>query len=55
MIKLRTAMLLFIALIVGFAAGALTVFSGQHPAAAVLAGGAAFGAAVLWLDKVVDR
>jgi hypothetical protein len=54
MIKFRTATLLFIALVVGIAVGVLTVLSGQHLAAAVLAGGTAFGATVLWLDKVIE-
>ncbi len=53
MIPFRTATLLFIAAVVGVAAGALTVMTGQVLAAAVLAGCAAFGTAVLWLNKVV--
>lgn len=53
MIPFRAAMLLFIAVVVGVAAGVLTTMTGQVFAAAVLVGGAAFGATVLWLNKVV--
>ena len=53
MISFRAATLLFIAAVVGVAAGELTILTGQVLAAAVLAGGGAFGATVLWLNKVV--
>ncbi len=53
MIKFRSATLLFIAVVVGVAAGGMTELSGQSLAAAVLAGGAAFGVTLLWLEKVV--
>jgi hypothetical protein len=44
---------LFCALIVGTATGALTYLGTKELANAVLAGGAAFAGAVIWLDKII--
>ncbi|WP_157184829.1 hypothetical protein [Nocardia niigatensis] len=54
MLDLRTLVLVAISLVVAVAAGLLTVYSGQHAAAGVLAGGGAFGVTLLFLDKVVQ-
>ncbi len=53
MFELRALVFLMISLLAGIAAGWLTVQSGQPPAAGVLAGGGAFAATMLFLDKVI--
>lgn len=54
MFDLRSIVLLVTSVLIGIAAGALTYMSsGKDAATAVIAGGAAFAAAMLWLDKIV--
>lgn len=53
LLPLRTVVVLMCALLVGGTAGALTYFSAEELAKAVLAGAGAFAAAVIWLDKIV--
>ncbi len=53
MLNFKIAVELFMALVIGVAAGGLTFKAGKPLAAAVLAGGTAFGAAVVWLDQVI--
>ncbi|WP_329021733.1 MULTISPECIES: hypothetical protein [unclassified Streptomyces] len=53
MIGLRFAVIFLAALLVAVGVGALTVADGSSLAAAVIAGGAAFAGAFLFLDKVI--
>ncbi|MEU7143890.1 hypothetical protein ABZ942_30915 [Nocardia sp. NPDC046473] len=53
MLDLRAIVLIAISLLVSIAAGWLTVQSGHPLAAGVLAGGGAFTATMLFLDKMV--
>jgi hypothetical protein len=50
----RTCLILIAALVIGIVAGALTYLAGNHIADAVLAGGAAFAAAVPALHTLID-
>jgi hypothetical protein len=53
LMSLRAAVVLLLALIVGVAVGALTYFGAKELPGAVLAGGGAFAAAVVWFDKII--
>jgi hypothetical protein len=53
LLGLRTAVILVFAALTGLGAGVLTVLSGQSPAGGVLAGGAAFAAAVLFFQAII--
>ncbi|WP_162958261.1 hypothetical protein [Nocardia yunnanensis] len=53
MFSIRATVLLVTSLAIGIAAGALTVANGQKLAAGVLAGGAAFAGAMVFLNKFV--
>lgn len=53
LLTLRAAVVLFCALIIGAATGALTYLGTKEPSNAVLAGGAAFAGAVIWLDTII--
>ncbi|MGW4102084.1 hypothetical protein [Streptomyces sp. NPDC004976] len=53
MVDLRFAVIFVVSLLVGVGVGALTVADGRSLAAAVIAGGAAFAGAFLFLDKVI--
>lgn len=53
LLSLRTAVVLLTALVVGATAGGLTYLGTKQLAGAVLAGGTAFGGAVIWLDKII--
>ena len=50
----RAAVILFTALIAGLATGVLVYLATANPAAAVLAGGTAFGGAVKLLNTVIS-
>jgi hypothetical protein len=52
-LSLRSAVLVLCALLVGLTAGGLTYVTTKELAGTILAGGTAFGAALLWLDKIV--
>lgn len=53
LLSLRATVVLFCALIVGASAGGLTYLGSNNVSQAVLAGGAAFGAGVLWLHSII--
>lgn len=54
LLTLRTMVLLLVAIAVGAGAGILTYLSGQHPAAAIIAGTGTFGGVLIWLNTVVE-
>ena len=53
LLTVRAAVVLFCALIIGATTGALTYLGTNEPTKAILAGGAAFAGAVIWLDKII--
>ena len=53
MLTVRTAFILIAAALIGIAAGLLTYLSPAGPAKSVLAGGAAFGAAIALLNALI--
>lgn len=53
LLPLRTAVVLLCALIVSTVVGGLTYLGSKELAGAILAGGAAFAGAVIWLDKII--
>ncbi|HUH67894.1 MAG TPA: hypothetical protein VLZ05_02880 [Mycobacterium sp.] len=52
-LSLRSTVLVLCALLVGLTAGGLIYLTTTELAGTILAGGTAFGAALLWLDKIV--
>lgn len=54
LLSLRATVILVLALLVAAAATALTYHGTRQPAAAALAGGAAFAAAVPWFNKLIE-
>ncbi|MER6039014.1 hypothetical protein ACWDO6_21265 [Streptomyces sp. NPDC003674] len=53
LLSLRAALILLLGVLVGVGTGVLTVMAGAVAAQAVLAGAAAFGAAVPFFDRLV--
>lgn len=53
LLPLRSAVVLLFALLIGALVGGLTYFGAKDLRSAVLAGGSAFAAAVLWLDGII--
>lgn len=53
LLELRTAVILVFGVLTGVGTGVLAVLSGQTPAGAVLAGGAAFAGAVLFFKAII--
>jgi len=53
-LTLRTAFILIVATLIGIAAGLLTYLSPASPAGSVLAGGAAFGGAIVLLNAIIS-
>lgn len=53
LLTLRTAVVLFCALIVGATVGGLTYLGSREIVGGILAGGTAFAGAVIWLDNVI--
>lgn len=49
----RAAIVLLLGVLVGLGAGVLTVLAGESAASGVLAGGAAFAAAVLFFHTII--
>lgn len=52
-LTLRATVLLLCALLIAAAAGALTYLSARQVPTAVIVGGSAFAAALMWLNKIV--
>jgi multisubunit Na+/H+ antiporter MnhC subunit len=52
-LTLRSTVLVLAAVVVGGAVAALTYVNTKELTGTILAGGAAFGAALLWFDKIV--
>ncbi|MER7196693.1 hypothetical protein CG723_40975 [Streptomyces sp. CB01635] len=53
LLGLRTALVLLLGCLVALGAGVLTMLAGGHVASAALAGGAAFGAGVLFFHTII--
>ena len=53
LLPLRAAVVLLFAIIIGAIAGGLTFLAAKSAPPAIIAGGSAFGAAVIWLDKLI--
>lgn len=53
LLTVRATVIILVAVLIGAGAGGLTYLSSRDPAAAVLAGGAAFGASLIALNKVI--
>ncbi|MEV7216693.1 hypothetical protein AB0O31_26820 [Kitasatospora cineracea] len=50
----RAAVIFLLGALVGLGAGVCTVLAGGSPAGGVLAGGAAFGASVMFFHAIID-